>query len=160
MKIMTTHNTKRQQGFTLIEVMITVAIVAILAAVALPSYNEYVRRGHRAEAKNTLQAIAQRLEQNYTLSGSYALTQEAAAINNTSITNWGMNATPTTGGVRYNMTFVAGEPTTTTFVLQATPTGAQAADTCGILMMDHRNLKGAIGVLDNRAQITRDCWDK
>ncbi len=149
----------RNRGFTLIEVMITVAIVAILAAIALPSYNEYVRRGHRAEAKNTLQAIAQRLEQNYTLSGSYALTQDATAIDNTSITNWGMNSTPTTGSVRYNMTFGAG-PTTTTFVLQATPAGSQVGDTCGVLMMDHRNLKGAGGLLDNRAQLTRDCWDR
>jgi type IV pilus assembly protein PilE len=152
--------TTRNRGFTLIEVMITVAIVAMLAAIALPSYNEYVRRGHRAEAKNTLQAIAQRLEQNYTLSGSYALTQGAVAINNASIAAWGMDSTPTTGGIRYNMTFGAGEPTTTTFVLQATPAGSQVGDTCGVLMMDHRNLKGAGGVLNNRVQLTRDCWDR
>ena len=51
--------TARPTGFTLIEVMIVVAIVAILAAIALPSYNEYIRRGHRADARaGLLQALA------------------------------------------------------------------------------------------------------
>ena len=47
------------KGFTLIEVMIVVAIVGILAAIALPSYNEYIRRGHRAEARAALLQGAQ-----------------------------------------------------------------------------------------------------
>lgn len=52
-------------GFTLIEVMITVAIVAILAAVALPSYRDYVIRGRLVDATNTLSATRARMEQFY-----------------------------------------------------------------------------------------------
>lgn len=57
---------KNQSGFTLIELMITVAIVAILAAVALPSYQKYVIRGNRATAKAAMMDIADR-EQQYLL---------------------------------------------------------------------------------------------
>ena len=53
------------QGFTLIEAMITVAIVAILAAVALPSYREYVVRGRLVDATNALSAMRARMEQFY-----------------------------------------------------------------------------------------------
>lgn len=152
----------RSRGFTLIELMITVAVVAILASIALPNYNQYVLRSHRAEAKNVMLAVAQRLEQNYTLSGSYARTQGAAAddIDVTDITGWGLNQVPTSGAARYNISFGAGQPTAASFVLVATPAGAQVADTtCGILTLDNRNLKGANGQ-NNRSQVTRDCWDR
>jgi prepilin-type N-terminal cleavage/methylation domain-containing protein len=52
----------RHQGFTLIEVMIVVAIVAIITAVALPNYTEYIRRGHRAEVRANLLQLAQWME--------------------------------------------------------------------------------------------------
>ncbi|MGO4392636.1 type IV pilin protein [Variovorax sp. M-6] len=55
----------RSAGFTLIEVMIVVAIIAILASVALPSYQNYVRRGQQAEAFNSLSNFRARMEQYY-----------------------------------------------------------------------------------------------
>jgi type IV pilus assembly protein PilE len=54
-----------QAGFTLIELMITVAIVAILAAVALPAYTDYVLRGRLVEGTNTLSALRVQMEQYY-----------------------------------------------------------------------------------------------
>ncbi len=159
MKKMTHQSSTRQRGFTLIELMISVAVVGILAAIALPNYSAYIMRSHRAEARNTLLAVAQRLEQNYTLAGTYAATPAGAAINNASITSWGLNQTPLSGAARYIITFVTGQPTATTFTLQATPTGAQAGDTCGTMTLDNRNLKGAAGQ-NNRHQTTRNCWDR
>lgn len=53
------------RGFTLIEVMITVVIVAILAAVAYPSYTEYVARGHRTQLKTQMQAAQHWMERRY-----------------------------------------------------------------------------------------------
>ena len=65
---------KRHRGFTLIELMITVAVIGILAAIAYPSYAEYVRRGHRAEARAGLLQAAQWMERAATAMGSYPLT--------------------------------------------------------------------------------------
>lgn len=61
-----------ERGFTLIEVMITVAIVAILSAIALPSYTAYVQRSRIPVALDALSAVATRLEQRYQDTGNYA----------------------------------------------------------------------------------------
>lgn len=149
------------RGFTLIEMMIVVAVIGILAAIAIPNYNEYIRRSHRAEAKNFLQAIAQRLEQNYTLSGSYDTTQAGVAIVPAAfIGATGMSQVPLGGAVRYNISFVAGQPTAATFVLQAVPVGGQAGDRCGTLLLNQQNLKGANNILNNRAPLTIECWGR
>lgn len=58
-------------GFTLIELMITVAVVAILAAVAMPSYTEHIMRSHRSNARTTLLGAAQWMERAATVRGSY-----------------------------------------------------------------------------------------
>jgi type IV pilus assembly protein PilE len=59
-------------GFTLIELMIVVVIVAILATIALPSYNNYLRRGQLTEATNNLSAFRIQMEQYYQDNYSYA----------------------------------------------------------------------------------------
>ncbi len=63
---------RRARGFTLIEVMITVAIVAILSAIALPAYTSYMQRSRVPAALDALGSLATRLEQRYQDSGSYA----------------------------------------------------------------------------------------
>ncbi len=70
---------RRARGFTLIEVMITVAVVAILAAVALPSYTDYVRRSKIVEATSSLSDMRVRLEQQFLDTRQYPASCVAAA---------------------------------------------------------------------------------
>ena len=69
---MTTH--RHTRGFTLIEVMITVAIVAILSAIALPAYTAYIQRSRVPPALDALSALATRMEQRFQDTGSYTCT--------------------------------------------------------------------------------------
>jgi type IV pilus assembly protein PilE len=82
------------RGFTLIEVMITVAIIAILASVALPAYNDYIRRGQQAEAFNALADFRAKMEQyyqdnrNYGSAGGCATDSTAASWNSFTATQY------------------------------------------------------------------------
>ena len=149
-----------QTGFTLIEVMIVVVVVSVLAAIAYPSYTAYVQRGYRADAKNALMAVAQRMEQNYALSGRYDQNQAGGAIDAAFIAATGFAAVPPGGGTRYNISFVAGTLDEGSYTLQAERAGAQAGDPCGTLMLNQQGVRGAGGVLANRAQLTLDCWNR
>ena len=148
------------RGFTLIELMIVVAVIGVLAAIAIPSYSRYVLRANRADARNAMQAVAQRMEQNYNLTGTYASTPDGTAIGTGTLTTWGMNQIPLSGDAKYNISFAAG-PTATSYTVQATPANGQVNDTdCGTLLLDNRNIKGALGVLNNRATATLTCWNR
>ena len=74
----TANNRQRQGGFTLIEIMIVVSIVAILLAVALPAYQQQIIRGHRAAAQSDMLDIANR-EQQYLLSNRAYIDHTAMA---------------------------------------------------------------------------------
>ena len=132
-----------QSGFTLIELMIVVAIVGILAAVAYPSYAEYIRRGHRAEARAGLLQAAQWMERSATATGTYPLT----AVFPTKL-----KAVPNN---RYDIAVVSDGAT---FTLTATPTGAQAGDKCGNYTLTNTGLRGAKGA--TTGDIVTECWGK
>lgn len=109
--------TPRSGGFTLIELMITVAIVAILAAVAYPSYQDYIRRGNRSAAQTFMMTIAQRQEQYLLTNRSYA-----AAISDLNLT------APTETNGRYTFAMSTTGTPPTGYLITATAIGAQTVD--------------------------------
>ena len=128
------HHSTRTRGFTLIEVMITVAIVAILAAVALPSYREHVRKSRRAEAQAYLMAVASRQQQ-------FLLDTRAYAPNLATV---GL-AAPANVAAAYDVVVVAVAGPPPTFRLTATPkaTTDQVQERCGTLAIDQTGAKTA-----------------
>lgn len=138
------HPPCRTRGFTLIELMIVVAVVGILAAIAYPSYAEYVRRSHRSEARTGLLQAAQWLERAATVTGTYP----AAADFPTALTKVSSDL--------YDITYTPG--TTPPYTLKATPKGAQAIDKCGTYTLDNTGLRGAAGKTAD--PIVTECWNK
>ncbi|MEG1767526.1 MAG: type IV pilin protein [Comamonas sp.] len=137
-----------QQGFTLIEMLIAVALVGILAAVAIPSYSEYVRRGHRAEARAGLLQAAQWMERASTATGAYPTID---AFNATTLT--------TVPSSRYTIAIDAGR-TDSTYSLTATPQNAQTGDRCGAFTLRQDGLRGAKGKKANEAGYESNCWSQ
>ncbi|MDR4516340.1 MAG: type IV pilin protein [Nitrosomonas sp.] len=132
-------------GFTLIELMITVAILGIIAAVALPSYQNYVRDANRAAAKTIIYENAQFMEQFYTENNRYD--QNLAG----NLVVLPVTQSPRTGAAQYNITLQA--VANATFTLQAVPVGSMAGDVCGTLTLTNTGLQGAGGGV-------AACWNR
>lgn len=109
----------RERGFTLIELMITVAIVAILAAIAYPSYQQYVLRGNRGAAQGAMMEIASRQQQFLLANRAYA--------GKTELENSGY-ALPSKVADHYDYEVAVGTGTLPSFAITFTAKGAQADD--------------------------------
>ncbi|WP_027148795.1 type IV pilin protein [Methylobacter tundripaludum] len=140
----------KQQAFTLIELMVTVAIVGILAGIAYPSYQDSVMKSRRADAKGALLGFANAMERHFTETNSYL---GAGTTNgNTGIPTVFSATSPVDGGTAYyNLTINAA--TAGSYTLNAAPTGAQTNDKCGTLSLTQTGARG----ISTAIPVT-DCW--
>lgn len=129
-----------QKGITLIELMVVVAIVAILAGIAYPSYQQHVLTSRRTEAMAELTRIANLQEKNYMDNGTYV----------TDLTTLGLSANPYTTENAYYSISTNSTAATSDFTLTATAQNSQAADThCLTFTLDQTGVKGGAN---------NDCW--
>lgn len=162
---------KRSLGVTLVELLITVAIVSILAAIAFPSYQQYVAQGNRSEAKGILLENAQFLERNYTTNNCFHRTDAACATATVNVT-LPFTQSPKAGTAKYNITAdytadlaAACGTTGQCFTLSATPTGSMTGDDCGTFTLDNVSRQGAADV-DSDTNTVNDpednaiCWQR
>lgn len=105
---------KLQTGFTMIEIMIVVAIVGILAAIALPSYTDYITRSRIAETTAALSDFRTRMEQYYQDNRTYVCGAATAPLPGNT-TNWTYACAVTNGGQGYTLTSTGAATNTTGF---------------------------------------------
>jgi type IV pilus assembly protein PilE len=142
----------RQKGFTLIELMIVVAIIGILAAVAYPSYQESVAKSRRADAQRALVEAEQYMRRYFGAKDTY---KDAALPD-------ALSKSPREGSASYTIALIESDAVVakataeSTFTLRATRTGTMAADRCGDLSVTHTGSK----TLSNNATGTTvaDCF--
>lgn len=149
-------NKNKQQGFTLLEVMITVAIIAILTSIAYPSYLDNVQKGKRSDAKVALLRIAQLQESFFAQNLSYA---------NDLTVDLKLPATPKSEHEEYSLIIKSTSPggcapgatPCVAFVIEASPIGAQVHDTdCPKFTLSSSGKKGTNG--SQSPEQIRRCW--
>ncbi len=148
---------RQQTAFTLIELMVVVAIVGILAGIAYPSYQESVMKSRRSDAKGVLLSLANTMERHFTEVNSYcdaaaggtAVANCASAVEDTGSPS--IFAIPADTASYYAVTISAAAPNS--YTLSAAPTGVQSGDKCGTLTLTHT------GVKNNSAGLSlTECW--
>lgn len=133
---------RRHGGFTLIELVIVVAVIAILLSIAVPSYQAHVVKTRRSEGKALLAEVAARLERCYTRHAAYNHADCASAASARSEGGW------------YQVT--ADPLAASSYTLRAAPQKAQATDDagCGTLTLTHVGVRARTG----SAPDSVECW--
>lgn len=138
---------KHSKGFTLIELMIAVAVISIIAAIAYPSFMEQIKKARRSDAKQSLMDAAARLEQFYQDNKGYPTVANMARL------GYG-GATFSSPEGYYTISF-NGVPTAINYSIQANPASTSQADDagCAIFRLNHLGVKSVTGTYS-----AAKCW--
>ena len=129
----------RQRGLTLVELMVVVAVMAIVATIAYPIYTAQVQKTRRADAKIALEVIAQAQERFYTINGEYA-----GNLGSLQIPTAMQGGTSDRGYYDLSVAVSGTDNERFTVTANASGGGAQADDTnCAQFTLDHLGVKGA-----------------
>ena len=136
----------RESGFTLIEVMTVVVVIGILVAVALPSYQDHIRKGKRAEGKGALLKAAQLQERYFSDRNAYAGPADLSTLFGAGV-NIYSGENPNNAGSAYRIVVVLGAGSTS-YTLTAIPTASHNdpdVGGCGTLSLTSTGSRGKIG---------------
>lgn len=151
---------RKESGFTLIELMITVAVVGILAAIALPSYQEYIAKGRRAEVKTVLLEAGQWMERHY--SENYRYDQNTAGSAIADVFPASLSRSPRDGGGAYTISVSAAAARTFTLTATRVGTGPMASDRCGDFNLTNTGVRSNTGFSTSKfasaAVAAAECW--
>lgn len=145
---------RAEKGVTLIELLLTVSILGILAAIAVPSYESVMQKARRHDAEDALMGLRQAMERHYARNGSYA-----GAADNAGVPRIFAAQTPIEGAghyynLRINVVLAAGgsQAPELDYELVATPVDRQTADPCGTLRLNQAGKRGS-------ARSDGQCWN-
>jgi type IV pilus assembly protein PilE len=150
---------QRARGFTLMEILVAIAIIGILAAIAIPAYTAYIQRANRSDARTQLLEAAAFLQRGFSQNNVYPAALPLP-----------YTVSPAGGTAKYNIGVLR---TDTTFTIAAVPVGTMAGDDCATLIINQSGARGratgatitpgtgvatAITAPDFTAAVPEFCW--
>ena len=135
------HAAQAQPGFSLLELLIVLACIAVLVGWAWPNYQQVLQRSQRAQARTALLQAAHWLERAASANGSYPAAADVPA------------SVLQAEGLRYQLSVTTSAQS---FTLTATPIGPQAGDVCGSFTLTHTGVRSVLKATLSPAQ----CWGR
>lgn len=150
----------RTTGFTLIELMVVVAIVGLLAAVAMPSYTSYIARAQRADARAQLMQVAQFMQRFYAANDRFDK-DRSGATDVIDMIPGNLKQAPADGTALYNLAIPNATLSQSSFTLQMVPVadGKMAVDECGSFTLTSTGVRGVlVGTTPGNTTLRDKCW--